>query len=248
MEGQPQIVTVNSLHLEGGGSVSIDIDGNVVTAEDVEVKGSTLICKGSGGSSSVMITDGSVFNTFGSTGQISMNGMNISTNGSIVSIKTRNGRLIEIDDRTGSVKVDGNSVEGGKKLKETPRKLYRISENSVISTIQVKGASDLRVIPSKFLSDNLIVSISGSGDVNLPSGKTFETLTASIAGSGDIIGKSTKVKSAMFSITGSGDITGFHIISGGSCSVLGSGDIKCSKEPGANVAKNCMGSGKISIK
>ena len=240
MEGQPQVVTVNSLLLEGGGMVSIDIDGNV-TAEDVEVKGSTLICKGSGGST-VMIGGSSFIN---SAGQISMNGMNISTRGSIISIKTRNGRLIEIDDRTGSVKVDGDSVEGGKKLKETPKKFYRISENSVISTIQVKGSSSLDFIPSKFLSDNLMVSVSGSGDVTLPSLKTFETLTANVAGSGDIIGKSTKVKNAMFNVAGSGDIAGFHIISGGSCSVVGSGDIKCTKEPGANVAKNSVGSGKV---
>lgn len=255
MEGLVETFSnISRLELSGSIHVNINQDGLITTdnpkLDKLKKNGSTLIIEGASGGGG---GGNMVFNNFSgsSIGQTMINGMTITSRGSSTRIVTRSGKLIEFDDATDIIKVNGTVLgeedkRRKKEVPESPRTTYKLID-SVIQNIIINGASTLESIHHSWINDSISVQVTGSGKVSLSNGKILSSLTAVVSGSGDVTGNGIRVNTALLSVAGSGDITGFIIIKTGSCSVAGSGDIKVSKEAGATVSKSVAGSGSILI-
>jgi len=92
-----------------------------------------------------------------------------------------------------------------------------------------------------FNLDDLEVSISGSGEIDLEG--TAKDLDVSVAGSGDINLKNLKAENCEVSIAGSGDCE-VHVSDRLDVSIAGSGDVKYKGEP-AKVKSSIAGSGDV---
>ncbi|MGN0066740.1 MAG: head GIN domain-containing protein [Bacteroides sp.] len=162
------------------------------------------------------------------------------------------------------------TVEGGM-LKIGFKKGYKVSYNKLKVKVQsprmegiyISGSGDVDLKPG-LKSDHLVLSIAGSGDINVADLTTTE-LKVSIAGSGDVDGDRIHCSSLNASIAGSGDIDLEHLAAGtvkasiaGSgtielkgtadaahYSVAGSGDIKASELVAKRVEASTTGSGDI---
>jgi len=129
----------------------------------------------------------------------------------------------------------------------------------VIKTLAVAGSGDLKA-ETDITSDELAVTVSGSGDIDLPE-VTTDQISISVAGSGDIvIGGQTNDSS--ISIAGSGDVAAGKLESndcavsiagsGGAkvnvsenlySQITGSGDVRYSGNP--QVSTSIIGSGSV---
>ncbi len=273
MEGLVETFSgISRLELSGCVRVTIGEDGVIHTSDPktdkLKQQGQKLVIEGEGaGGSSVMSFNGGsmVMNNVrggGGGGQAMINGINgmtVTTRGSSTRIVTRRGKIIEFDDATDVIKLNGvalayeetrnSNKKRGRKEEDTPPPppTYRLKESS-IENIAVKGASTLESIHHTWLNDSLSAQVSGSGDINLPKEKVILVLNAMVAGSGDITGSDTIVNIASLSVAGSGDISGFIIARSGTCSIAGSGDIKVQKVTGANITKSVAGTGSVRIK
>ena len=132
------------------------------------------------------------------------------------------------------VRCDGHTLYVGPKTKKHLL-AWRVMHDRVkifasspdLTGVEIAGSGEFD-IPGSLDTDNLHMSIAGSGDIDL-SDVICDKLDASIAGSGDIkIGK-LATGSAKFSIAGSGDVEAFLSDCGSlSTEVAGSGDMKFS--------------------
>jgi hypothetical protein len=90
--------------------------------------------------------------------------------------------------------------------------------------LKISGSGDIKG-QNKISTDKLELSISGSGNISIPS-ITAEKLTAKISGSGDITVDGGVVTDESFNISGSGDInTEFLISQTNTSGISGSGNI-----------------------
>ena len=92
------------------------------------------------------------------------------------------------------------------------------------------------------------VSVVGSGDITLKNGLKTDNLRLSIAGSGDINGKDIECKQLEASVAGSGDINHSNVrCQSMKLSVAGSGDIALKNIKAGTVQASVAGSGDISL-
>ncbi len=94
-----------------------------------------------------------------------------------------------------------------------------------VERLSVAGSGDIKAV-SPIKAENLVTSISGSGDISI-SELLVKDLTASISGSGDIsLGGNGSAKMATVKVTGSGDVTLNGIaFANAEVSISGSGDV-----------------------
>ncbi|MBN1119065.1 MAG: DUF2807 domain-containing protein [Bacteroidales bacterium] len=141
-------------------------------------------------------------------------------------------------------------VENGRLIVKTKSHVHNLSDIVVritlpeLRSLDLAGSGDV-VAKESFKSDNLNISIAGSGDV------VFDNLTAeevelSIAGSGDMIIKG-KTKELEISITGSGDINTVEFTASDvEVNITGSGDAKVYATD--KLETNIVGSGSVYYK
>ncbi|MCX2742865.1 DUF2807 domain-containing protein [Mangrovivirga sp. M17] len=104
--------------------------------------------------------------------------------------------------------------------------------------ISLSGSGDIIL---EVESENIKVDLAGSGDITL-SGSAREA-TAKVAGSGDIDMKKIKVETMDISIAGSGDIVAW-VTGTLNCNISGSGDVEYKGNP-EKVNSKTMGSGSV---
>lgn len=172
-----------------------------------------------------------IFYTQGSTTSVELRGntdainnTDISCDGRTLTIAGKNRRRLNIGNN-GDVDVYITSPSLGK--------------------VSINGSGDFKS-ESDIKSDNMEISISGSGDAELRSLDCTEC-RLSIAGSGDIGVDRIKAKRLEAKIAGSGDIDLSNAdISNAECSIAGSGDIDIDGRVGS-CSKRIAGSGRIDI-
>lgn len=114
-----------------------------------------------------------------------------------------------------------------------------------------KGTSvrELKKLEIKVSSPELeVVSITGSGDIELVNGLRSKYLTMSVAGSGNIVGKEISCNELSASVAGSGELS----ISKLDCqslkaSIAGSGDIELANVTVQEVEASISGSGELTL-
>jgi len=112
-----------------------------------------------------------------------------------------------------------------------------------IESMGVKGSGDI-YIPKGMSTSNLILKVSGSGDIT---GKDIncDALNLSVGGSGDITLNRVKATNVNAKVSGSGDITIDGTTTNADYSVAGSGDITAKNLKADNVQAVVSGSGDI---
>jgi hypothetical protein len=237
---------ITGLSVEGGGIISIDSTGLIdvepkTIKPTVLQKGSTLLIKlpNIGGNVvSGMVVSNVVY--FGGSSTSVINGNTITfQNGQLY----MNGMLMV---PAGSEAARGKATEE-KKEKEEPKKVYRLSVETKIGAIKIIGSGTIKRIAPEFFSSDLELNISGSGDISLQPNMKFRKLSAVVSGSGDIDCGGSSIDQGRFDVSGSGDISNFHILESANAAVSGSGDIRGTKKRGADIDQSSSGSGKIKI-
>jgi len=112
-----------------------------------------------------------------------------------------------------------------------------------LSEVSLTGSGDIDSKDS-LKGSNLMVSVTGSGDVVLPASMT--NVQASVTGSGDLT-LSGETQNLQVKVTGSGDFSGFNLMSQNTdVSVSGSGDARVFAKD--NLVARVNGSGDIEYK
>jgi hypothetical protein len=237
---------VTALRLEGGGSIHIEEDGTIVGVTKVTQKAHILELTGLGGASFTSIGGTT---TFGGMTMTNVSGANFS--GSMVvnnggGQMMINGRLIDLS-RLDEIAIDGKG-KNSQKDQAKDETIYRLAETCSINSVKINSSADLVSIPVCFTHDEFTVVINGSGDVSLPK-KRFKMLQITISGSGDVKAKDVvETEYVQVAVNGSGDVRGIHVLSSGSISINGSGDVMLTAEDPTRISKNTYGSGKIKIR
>ena len=249
---------VTDLVIDGAGSVAISscgdisINGKTLWSADEATLSATnggkkltiLIEGGGGGGFTIANMISSVGSGGGSTSVC--DGTAVTTRGSTITIRTKRGRSIVINDATGDVTIDGKaSKEAGQKKVALEQRRFKLGKPHIAS-ISVKHSASLVLTPD-VLSNKLSVSVAGSGRIVLPEA-AFTHLSIAVTGSGDVLANKAQTETAIISVTGSGGVAGLHIRKGGQATVTGSGQIYISKANGIDVVETLTGSGKIRIK
>jgi hypothetical protein len=246
-----------TLVLEGAGSVAISSEGNISingktswTTDDATLTTSdkgrklTISLSRVGSNSSLASLISSVGSGGGSTSVC--DGTAVTTRGSIVTVRTKRGRTIVIDDATGGVTIDGKAAgESQPKRPALQQQSFRLGK--ALTSISVKHSATLRITAPDVLSGVFSVSVEGSGRVGLPASE-FQHVNIGVTGSGAVYADNVKTQTAIISVTGSGVVGGLHVQQGGQAAVTGSGQISITKAPGIDVIQTLTGSGTIRIK
>lgn len=104
-------------------------------------------------------------------------------------------------------------------------KIYVYATSPDLTSVEIAGSGEFDV-NDHLDTDNLELSIAGSGDIKIAD-LICDELDATIAGSGDLVIKKMVTGSADFSIAGSGDVEAKDIDCGVlAASIAGSGDMK----------------------
>ncbi|MDO4163115.1 MAG: head GIN domain-containing protein [Bacteroides sp.] len=112
-----------------------------------------------------------------------------------------------------------------------------------LNNIAVVGSGDI-LLKNGLTTDNLNISIAGSGDIN-GDNITCDNFKTSIAGSGNLTMKNVKTTKTEISIAGSGDIYLSGITEEADYSIAGAGDIKASDLQAKRVTASISGAGDI---
>jgi hypothetical protein len=250
-----------TLVLEGAGSVTISSEGNISinnktgwTTDDATLTtsdgGRKLTISLSGFSrveNNEFIANLISLGVGSGGGSTSVcDGTAVTTRGSIVTVRTKRGRTIVIDDSTGGVTIDGKAAgESQPKRPALQQQSFRLGK--ALTSISVKHSATLRITAPDVLSGVLSVSVEGSGRMMLTASE-FQHVNVGVTGSGGVYADKVKTQTAMISVTGSGEVVGLHVQQGGQAAVTGSGQISITKAPGIDVIQTLTGSGRIRIK
>ena len=160
---------------------------------------------------------------------------------------------IEIEQNGETLKISKNKKNVVNGLKELV-KIFNHPEDYVgiyvtspdLIGVSQKGSGDF-VVKTKLDTDNLELSLTGSGDMEF-SDIICDSFKAILSGSGDIDINKVESITASYSVRGSGDIESKqNRVRKTDISLLGSGDIKVHCKDCDEVNANLMGSGDITI-
>ena len=211
-----------NVHVSVGKSMSITIEGpgDEVDAIEPVLQGDVLVVKGPpaqsiniGGISIGSISASSIVVGSGNE-NVQISGGTSSTR---VDITVPKGTKVSVNGADGNTTI--GDTEGS--VQASVRGAHDFSIGRVgDATLSVLGSGDIDVTN---VTGVLIVSVQGSGNVNVQSG-TVSALTASVMGSGDIdfLGRA---EHATLSIMGDGEISVAHVTNRPVTQVHGSGDI-----------------------
>ena len=188
-----------------------------------------------------------IFSSFKNFGSLFFNSQSSSSSSSSsssgVSTRINNGHVF-INGKVNSVTINGKKITPGNEPmiprvpKENEFTFYSIPKD--INSISISSGSVVVTLDS----DNMILSVNGSGDIDV-NGKVRK-LQLDVVGSGDISVNNMVSENCSASVVGSGDVKFYN------CSlrtlqlkVVGSGDITGECNSIGNVSKSIIGSGDI---
>lgn len=253
--GAKPVIFITGLDIKGDvGSITIT-EQKISATRPIKgtIKGSMLVIEGKssvGNNSNVTIVGGSVYQSmFGSN--ISMSGPGYKmTNTSIELSGLDRNIVIDGVDVTSAIKEFLKLKRPGKHDNSVNEdKHFRLPDNHQMLFCLVSLSSNGRVrLPSQFVNTKkLLLTVAGSGDINVDSNCKIENLIVTVAGSGDISGDNAEVEHIVANVTGSGDITNFFVNKTARLNVVGSGDIKIRSSSNCRISKNIVGSGDIRV-
>ena len=214
---------VSRIELTGAGSIVITPDGIIEGAGKATQYGDKLTLQGG---ASVSFTN--------------TNGVQISQSCSISYSSTI---IHTVGD--GNVVFTINNCVSGAQPAET--KLFKLGKNCRIGSVTITGSGTFKQLPPKFTSDTFAATVTGSGDLILPSVE-FDSLCATVFGSGDIMGHGTTASDALITVSGSGDVRDLHIHKRGKVCVNGSGDVRITASNPRAVQAERAGTGSITVR
>lgn len=123
---------------------------------------------------------------------------------------------------------------------------YRF-KNSV-ATIKIAGSASITAVGFGGPGSLKIISSCGSGSLDIQNTNLLYTLTVIISGSGLLrFTPTTSINIISIRVSGSGSVSGFHVVDEARLAVSGSGVIIGTKKPNASISKFVSGTGHIQI-